>query len=145
MSSVMQRQMVQTQTRFRVRIDHAYSASKFHYPKDGLLLLYKRGLILLLEEQERGPVFLPLSIYTRKVDGTLESLDHYITEGVPWPSKCLARSRGNPELEFTCHFSYAELVVSSVAKREGKRFTGNIQPGCVQLYDYILSLSVSVN
>ena len=122
--------MVQTQTRFRVRIDHAYSASKFHYPKDGSL---------------RGPVLLPLSIYTRKVDGTLESLDHYITEGVPWPSKCLARSGGNPELEFTCHFSYAELAVSSVAKREGKRFTGNIQPGCVQLYDYIISLSVSVN
>ena len=81
----------------------------------------------------------------RRVDGTLESLDHYVTEGVFWPGKCLARGGGKPEMEFTCHFSYAELAVSRVPKREGKRFTGNVKPGCVQLCDYIISPSVSVN
>ena len=100
---------------------------------------------MLLKEQEKGPVLLPLGIYMKKVHGTLESLDHYVTEGVFWSGKYLARSGGNPEIEFTCHFSYAELAVSRVPRREGKRFTGNVQPGCVQLYDYIISLSVSVN
>ena len=63
---------------------------------------------------------MPLCIFMRRVEGTLESLDNYVTEGVFWPGKCLTRNGGNPELEFTCHFSYAELAVSRVPKREGK-------------------------
>lgn len=85
--------MVQTQTRFRVRTEELQKRAKIMHtvPQSSIIqkggLLGQEGLDSAVKRAGEGLCSPATWHIYEKVDGTLESLDHYITEGAFWSGK----------------------------------------------------------